>query len=520
MASKISVWDRIQWNPLIPGAALAWWLWRMNTWEWQMSWFRFIGFVVICAWFLGAVANLLTRGKFLAWMSPDDDEAEFQLPKTLAGFSRRSKATSPLISALHTGVTQPEKMKEALEPFLVKPVESKMDAIAVITAYQELSQIDNPSTAHVMDLFHKPGSQTAYNYFHQIGLPLVHDRLRALKDSPLHEPEFDNEELKAIALLTIYSYSPAFPDICDRAQDPRLVESYMWGRIFSAGDEDNEDFLELLKSLGEKLPCGFASVALLDRCNDLCLNEKLSFHPFSSDAGIQRLEEFIRDKDPEHHSYAVSAASALPHIAHPGVESLLLLGSRHPDPNMVVETAWAGAKMRLEPYILLLTDLTKDWKTGHRAMKFLRELNLENHIPKEALDSRHVATCAVADWLQHPNELTRLPDILEIVDHRTIYWPPSNTQSCVSLIRWTLDEETGIAMTGGTTTWCFLSSDFSDWPPLDIYSQHCNWELRRSQLAGAPKDYSNLSFGRKLLQEMNPLEDWQPQAILHKKLNA
>jgi hypothetical protein len=103
---------------------------------------------------------------------------------------------------------------------------------------------------------------------------------------------------------------------------------------------------------------------------------------------------------------------------------LLDLGSKHPAPRVVAEVAWAGAKLGRQEAVAKLIEFIGDWKTGERATKFLRELELGDRIPEGALGPAHVARCEMASWLVHSNELGEFPDQLEIVDLREIFWPP------------------------------------------------------------------------------------------------
>ena len=117
----------------------------------------------------------------------------------------------------------------------------------------------------------------------------------------------------------------------------------------------------------------------------------------------------------------------------------------------------------------------------------------------------------MADWLQHPNELAKMPDQLEILDHRKIFWPPLEERTHVSIIRWSLDDDSGTGMTGGTTTWCFFGQDDPNEPPIDVYARHCNWQLSAAEIEGAPEDYDALDYSRELLRDKNPDEDWSPR---------
>ena len=506
----LSTWDRWNWNPIVPGLFTTIWLGSIARRDWDWNWFRIAGTVILCVWLIGAIYNWLSGGKVVDWLYSDDDDREFEVPRDFAEFQDSTNHESPLTKALSRGLAPSGDLKEQLDGCEVEEIDDAIDAMSRLSAYRGLIEDDDERASMIAEWFRQPGSEVVFGGFFQEGMPLVHERLKALLERESEEDSFRDERLLLIGLLFGYGYQMAMPEIEEAAKDPGLCENYSWVRAFSSGNENDTDFVAMLQHLGRDLPEGFASVAFLDRCNEMCREHDMDPHPFSSDAGMQRLRSYAIDADPEHFSYARSSATALPHLSHPDRDALLGLLEKHPDLEVAAEAAWAGAKLEREASISRLIEMASDWRIGQRAFDYLGELELKNRIPQDSLESRHLARCAMADWLRHPHELAATPDQLEIVDHREIHWPPTEDRRRVTLLKWTLKDESGIGMTGGTTTWCFFSQDHLDQPVLDVYARHCNWELRALEKENAPESYDDLDYGRTLLTEANPGEAWTP----------
>lgn len=531
MSKRPNRLDWFNWNPIVPGLILAWWLRPLASSGWDfgsLGWFRGVGLSIMVLWFGMAIGNVLSGGKLLAWMYSNDDDDDgaddggggSDVPASFAEFENtvKSKLSSPLMGALRTNLPAGGDLEEALDALDEEEVTEEAEAMGVLAAYRELCLAGDPRSQVLLDLLREPGSPEVFGCYYRYGMPMVHGRLQALVGRAVEESEdttsdLEREEFRLLATLVGYAYVPAFPDILGAAHDPRYHDSYMWGAIFDAGSHSDEDFLTLIKQLGADQPTGFACVAYIDRCNQLCLEHELEPHPFSSDAGVARMRQWLTGTDPEHFSYASSATTAIPLIGHPARDSLLELAERHPASAVAVEAAWAGAKLGRRDSVARLAEFSGDWETGARAMRFMRELDLGERIPAAALEPAHVARCEVADWLQHPHELAHLPETLEILDHREIFWPPLDARARVTLVKWTLAGDAGVAMAGGTTTWCFFSKDGHGEPPLDTYARHCNWQLRAEEFEGAPEDDDDLDYGRKLLRESNPAEDWSARPV-------
>ena len=79
-------------------------------------------------------------------------------------------------------------------------------------------------------------------------------------------------------------------------------------------------------------------------------------------------------------------------------------------------------------------------------------------IPPESLDSDFRAKAEFSQWLAHPNELGRPPDLLEIVDRRDLAWPPDFERKTLWLIKYRLrgasgaiNDDVGVGLVGSVT---------------------------------------------------------------------
>lgn len=503
---------------------LSWMIWRGIQRDWNLNWMGWAALVIVPLWFLYEIANVISGGK-LRSLAEDDDE--FKLPTSFDKAVKAAKKKTPLMAAIRKGLDNGDlrnevrsawakgdiddedyDISEAMQTWREAAIEEPDEAIAFLSAYNELAQADDDRAGDLLQLFPKAGSSDVFSFFFQVGAPLVFERLKKIADRDSGEYDHNDEKYESIAVLIGLAYEPAFSLILEMARNPKLTDSYMWSSIFGAGNPNDPDFQKFLSQAGRQLPDGFACVALLDQCNEMCAEDQLDPHPFSSEAGIEKMIGFLTDDDPEHFSYAGSVAYGLPFISHPRRDELLKLAAKHPDRNVAVESAWAGAKLGDESSIETLINFTRDWKTGDRAMNYLDELELGDRIPDESKEPRHFAMCEMANWLQHPNELTKLPETLEIVDHRRIYWPPCEEERDMTQLRWTSEDSTGVGVTGGAACWCFFFKTKEGEPVLDLYARHCNWEMRQNEMEGAPDDYDDLKFGQQLLNEKNPGTDW------------
>src|SRR5205085_6174999 len=76
----------------------------------------------------------------------------------------------------------------------------------------------------------------------------------------------------------------------------------------------------------------------------------------------------------------------------------------------------------------------------------------------------------------------------EIVDKRTLAWPPERELKPFWLIRYSLRDKSGFGEDKldcgviGSMTFCFFSYEFAQRPPEDCYAIHCCWEMECQKL--------------------------------------
>jgi hypothetical protein len=253
--------------------------------------------------------------------------------------------------------------------------------------------------------------------------------------------------------------------------------------VLCAFSAEHPEARRVFMALSDPLPDKFLAVSLLDAANRLWLEGGEMRHPFDSDQGVERLENWLRDPDPEHFSYAISATAALPFIQHARQDELFELAYTHPDVGVQLEAAWAAAKLDRPSGLKHLVEFCTSVNHAHRAKAYLKELAREDSIPEASTAVDFVALAEFAQWLAHPNELGRFADELEILDHRDLRWPTDGEVKHFWLIKYWVKDTTGLDHDDvnvglvGSVTFCLFSYDLDQRHPEDSYAIHCYWEL-------------------------------------------
>jgi hypothetical protein len=275
----------------------------------------------------------------------------------------------------------------------------------------------------------------------------------------------------------------------------------MWSAIMSAlVKSEPEAATRVAAALREPFPPGFIAVALLDMANTLAREHGVTSHSFDTDPGRELLRAFLTDKDPDHFSYAHSAAASLPFLT--GSREFFSLAQEHPDVAVRMEAAWAAARGGNALALVRLQDWSKDPKTRKRAMTYLEELGSQPAPVSEEERPQLDAMAEMSQWLEHPAEFGRAPDHLEVHDHRRLFWPPTNDERDVWLFRYRYEDEGGTPEEGvgmvGSVTFALFGETTAELPPEDIYALHCVWELQQRGDKRAAKERT-AEAGRKLL---------------------
>jgi hypothetical protein len=197
--------------------------------------------------------------------------------------------------------------------------------------------------------------------------------------------------------------------IIEGARD-RRTQNGSWSLVLDFDEKSHPEAQDIFEALREPLPDGWAGIVYLNWANNLAREQRISTHPFASDAGIARLTRYLSAPDPENHFNAECAAAALPFV-HAGARAKLLdTADRHPDGDVRLEAAAARARTGSEIGAQRLAQLCLDPRLADRAIEHLNELDLSQHIPSEARDPGFRAMAEMCTWLSYPTENGRPPD--------------------------------------------------------------------------------------------------------------
>ena len=289
------------------------------------------------------------------------------------------------------------------------------------------------------------------------------------------------------------------------ATDDRYNDSYLWEVVFRIyAKSASEVRLQVVEALRDPIPQAFMGVAYLDFTNRLAIADELSVHPFNSDAGRTRLRAWLTDLADESKSYFQSATAALPWIDEPARAEFLSLAQAHSSPLVQMEVAWVKAKLGNSEGIERLQCFASNPLYAERAQAYLQEFEVEASVLPPEDNPDFWALSTMASWLSHPNEFGRVPDELEVYDTQVLFWPPTDDQRQVWLLKFAYNDRQrfGLAMTG-SITFALRGIETAELSPMEAYGLHCAWELQHLKDPRAPQEVS-VDSGLAILKEYNP----------------
>jgi hypothetical protein len=402
--------------------------------------------------------------------------------------------SSPLQRAIARGMKPDGDLAGELRKLDDLSIRTRKDAKAICEALSKLplepsDESGSSSPLHALTaLFQDVDGRDvpAFDVLYNDGLPLLirifDARIRQAGDRQVDDLLF------VLKILAMYGSREGAERVVEAARRPLKPDGYMWHVILSAIAEGHPHRNYVFEALSDPLPNDFLAVALLDRANRAAIEGNLQRHPFDSQAGWDRLQSWLEDRDPEHFSYAHSATAALPFVSNPPRDQLLALAMDHVDAGVQMEAAWAAGRLGREAGLKILARFCLDVNHSDVAHRYLAELDREDLVPAEANDPSFQVKADFASWLAHPSELGRSPDELEIVDHRLLAWPPDGEPKPFWLIRYRLRDRTGLEEDdvdcgfAGSTTWCHFLYSMHERPPEDDYAIHCYWEMEGDNL--------------------------------------
>lgn len=400
-------------------------------------------------------------------------------------------------------------LEEVLEPLDDYRLASKRDAEALVEALRHVPRVpqrpdERYRTSPLFQLaamFQDVEDARLAAVLREQGTPELVRIVRA--SFPPHEDDHD-DLMFLLKILVLYRVAEAGELVAQAATHPETRNFYLWSVVLGQLADGHSLADDIVARLRDPLPDGFAGIAFLDLANERAREGDRAPHPFDTAEGLRRLESWLADRDPEHFSYAHSAAAAIPFLRTPSRQRLLDLAWSHPDVSVRLESYWAAAKLGDERGIAALAEASRDPRQGSRMLAYLHELGRLDDAPPETRTEEYAALAAMADWLAHPTEFDAFPDALRVYDTRELFWPPTNDTRRLWLIEYTYEpsaereeRETGIGM-AGSITFALLARTTTDVSPEDLYGLHCAWELQANEDPRAPEELTP-EAGRRLL---------------------
>jgi hypothetical protein len=411
---------------------------------------------------------------------------------------------TPLERALDLGFRH-GRVPESLKKLGQYPLRSGRDARSLIDALQRLDRLaidQRPAALGALcDLMQTVFSAEAYHLIEAEVLPTLAKQFvtcRRYTDIDL------SRLLTALKVMVLYDWDPALRLIADSARDGLERDSDDWSTVLRAIPDSSSLGERLCRAFRGAIPVGHFSKALLELANHLAWDERLPEHPFDTDQGYDRLEQWLCNAEEDDGSLAHNAAEALHFVDGTVRHRLMALALDHPDERVQLEAAWASARAGSSAALKVLERFCVDVHTAHRAIAHLRQLNGDDAIPTEAQSPQFAAIAEASDFLQHPHIHGKRPDGLKPVDDRELFWPPAAELRHLWLFRFEYsDEPAGVVLLGGTAPRWLADAD-ADWPIEDLYAWHCSLEAAvGDDPALHPVGPHTLQHGRALLGRMD-----------------
>jgi dienelactone hydrolase len=303
--------------------------------------------------------------------------------------------------------------------------------------------------------------------------------------SPIEEKEQEHF-FRILKALAESSHQEAAMFIVDLARDASFPDSGAWGGIFRAFDAEHPQTERVMKALSNDPPASFTGILLLDAANSLALDGWQGTHPYDSPKGTACLRAWLENPDAEKSSHAHSAAFGTAFIHTKDRMELVALALKHADKDVRLEGAWADVHTGGKAGLDLLTKACLQVHDSKRARDYLKELDHEKDIPKQALEPAFMAQADMSRWLQHPNELGAAPLSIEVFDHKKLHWPPTDEEQDLWLIRFTYQfKDDAMPKTGygivGSMTWSSFEEYKTPPTPEELYLHHATLEVERDQ---------------------------------------
>lgn len=411
--------------------------------------------------------------------------------------------------ALRRAVADLNRFGQHMSKFRDYKVKGEGDAQAIVEALDVLEKVQSAPTEtfsplhRIAAFLQSAEDREAFRFLRKHAIP----RLIRVVTAKWDQQELRDDLMFCIQQLALYQTEESVPVVVRAMHE--WPDGYLWRSImhFFAEQESPQADL-LIRTIGHNIPKGNSGVAYLECVNTRAHEYGMAPHPFASENGIRFLKDLLKDQESDN---AISAAVAIPFLPEAPRSELLSLALEHSNWEVHLEAAWAMARVGNENGFKLMVELSKDVHKFIRVARYLHELGRYYLLPFETQSEDFQAMAEMSNWLQHPNELGRVPDELIQVDTRKIFWPPTNDTRRVWLFRFSCkpadgaepnEYELGVGMVG-SVTWAMLETSTASMKPEEVYALHCCWELQQNDDDLAPEEI-DIQAGLKILRKYNP----------------
>lgn len=361
---------------------------------------------------------------------------------------------------------------------------SKKDAESILSVLRRMPIEDTKSTALVpesaiSELLQnlEPDSEAFPVLINQGGKELlrIYDKLLSKKERVSKQES--EVLLDVLVVLAMFGSQEGTDRVIAAARQGIGEDNFQWYSIFRWYSSDHQWQDRLYREFRKELPAGHIQNVFLSSANGVHLAGRRGVHPFDSDRGVARLKELLSERDK-----AFDAVIAIAFINQKYLPELLPLLDKLPDDSAKLEGAWAIAKAGNEQGFQRLVEFAGQVAFSSKAISYLEELGRDELVPAAAKEPLFHARATMADWLSHPNELGKAPEVIEVVDTRELKWPGEENAIPMWLLRYEANTEDpfdpidkGIGLVG-SMTWSFFDPKMHQLPVEDIYAIHCVWE--------------------------------------------
>lgn len=354
---------------------------------------------------------------------------------------------------------------------------------------------------HLVGLFQDVDDEGCIDILRSEGIPeliRVFERREELPECERHALLF------LLKVLALYGDESGLRTIAQALASGFEADHYLWSVILSVLGPEHPDAPTFF-ALVDMPPESFARVAYLDLANSLAREGLVPRHPFDGTEGQRLLLSYLESENRDEHSYAQSAAAALPFIGTTRREPLMEAAKAHPAEEVRMEAAWAAARLGNRWGVDFLVARTTRPQTAAVASRYLEEVGAASSIPDAAREPDFLALAEMSEWLSYPTEFGRPPDRLSIALERELYWPPTDDRRTLWVVRYEYDAtDEGPADAGyglvGSTTFALFDECSADLDPEDVLGLHCCWELQMNGDPRAPQSRT-AEAGRRILEE-------------------